>query len=387
MAILITDGREQDTTLESQAALAKANNITIFTIGIGNEDKINYKQLERVATPPHEFHSFKANDFSKLLYNIGNFSWVPMICVKKDHCQEHNCHHICLNNEDESGYNCACRSGYDLTRDKRWCVFSGVNLPKVTLIETGFTQMKFKLDFQSDKAFEYVDHLELSILSNGKSFNKIIPKLSIQNKNFTFNELPHDSEWSAIIMVLDENGNSLTDNVHFNGKTKNPTLSLAAGDVKHNQVQLSWSSNHLNIPSEKTIRWFLYETNAEQGMYTIPADARSNTQIIASLRPATPYYFVLEEKLNNLTASANLTVTTRKPELEIQPIFVGMTSATIKWNRKEYTQGAKGSGVYLFWNLEKSSLLKKQHSTGDMKVNEAQVQISGLVPNSTYLLR
>jgi len=232
-----------------------------------------------------------------------------------------------------------------------------------------------------------VDHFELTILSSGKSLNKIISKDALRDKSYIFNELPHNSNFSAIIMVMDENGNTLTENIHFNGKTNNPTLSLTARDVQHNQVQLNWSSNHMAIATEKTIRWFLFETNVEQGMYTIPADSMSNTQVIASLRPATPYYFILEEKLNNLTASANLTVTTRKPELAIQPTYVGMTSATIKWNRKEYTQDVKGSEVYLFWNLEASSILKKQHSTGDMKVNEKEVQISGLVPNSTYIIR
>ena len=36
VAILITDGRQQDNTLARQASLAKEENIKIFTIGIGN---------------------------------------------------------------------------------------------------------------------------------------------------------------------------------------------------------------------------------------------------------------------------------------------------------------------------------------------------------------
>ena len=44
VAILITDGREQDNTLEFEATQAKNKNITIFTIGIGNEAKIDYRQ-------------------------------------------------------------------------------------------------------------------------------------------------------------------------------------------------------------------------------------------------------------------------------------------------------------------------------------------------------
>ena len=36
VAILITDGRQQDNTLARQASLAKEEKIKIFTIGIGN---------------------------------------------------------------------------------------------------------------------------------------------------------------------------------------------------------------------------------------------------------------------------------------------------------------------------------------------------------------
>ena len=39
VAVLITDGRAQDAILEEQARLAKADNITIFTIGIGDHKK------------------------------------------------------------------------------------------------------------------------------------------------------------------------------------------------------------------------------------------------------------------------------------------------------------------------------------------------------------
>ena len=108
--------------------------------------------------------------------------------------------------------------------------------------------------------------------------------------------------------------------------------------IKHNQVELEWSSNHPEIQSEKTIRWFLFETQHEQGKFTI-VDKTITSQIISSLRPATPYVFVLEEEINGLNISANRTVTTRKPDLEIQTTYRGWTSASVTWNRKEYTEG------------------------------------------------
>ena len=51
--------------------------------------------------------------------------------------------------KDGEGYTCACKAGYTMSRDRLWCVKTGVNLPKIKIMEEGFTNTKIMLNFLS----------------------------------------------------------------------------------------------------------------------------------------------------------------------------------------------------------------------------------------------
>ena len=72
-----------------------------------------------------------------------------------------------------------------------------------------------------------MDHFEVNVLSGGKRYNTIMAASDVQNNDtLVIDKLPHNSEYFATIMVLDKNDNNLTENVHIEGRTKSPTLSL-----------------------------------------------------------------------------------------------------------------------------------------------------------------
>lgn len=153
VAILITDGRQQDNTLARQAYLAKTEeNITIFTIGIGNQKHIKFDELQQVSTAPHQRHAFVADTFDALIETIGNFSWVPRICVEQDACEEAHCHHDCLNVASEKArFTCTCRAGYNLAEsDLSSCIKTGVPDPDVVMDE-GLKGAKFRIKFPEEQ--------------------------------------------------------------------------------------------------------------------------------------------------------------------------------------------------------------------------------------------
>uniref|UniRef100_A0A3Q1GC29 Matrilin 2 n=1 Tax=Acanthochromis polyacanthus TaxID=80966 RepID=A0A3Q1GC29_9TELE len=157
IAMIVTDGRPQD-TVEEIAAEAREAGIQIFAIGVG---RVDMNTLKTIGSEPHSEHVHLVANFSQIETLISVFQsklcggdeshmfFIPLscqhICVSspasyrckcrkgftlnpdgktckaEDTCAvvDHGCQHICANLPD--GYECRCRPGYQLTIDNKTC--------------------------------------------------------------------------------------------------------------------------------------------------------------------------------------------------------------------------------------------------------------------------
>uniref|UniRef100_A0A672GRV4 Matrilin 2 n=1 Tax=Salarias fasciatus TaxID=181472 RepID=A0A672GRV4_SALFA len=115
IAMIVTDGRPQD-TVEEVAAQARQAGIQIFAIGVG---RVDMKTLKSIGSEPHSEHVHLVASFSQIETLISVFQ--SKLCGAADTCAvvDHGCDHICANLPD--GYECRCRPGYQLTIDKKKC--------------------------------------------------------------------------------------------------------------------------------------------------------------------------------------------------------------------------------------------------------------------------
>uniref|UniRef100_A0A3Q1B2X3 VWFA domain-containing protein n=1 Tax=Amphiprion ocellaris TaxID=80972 RepID=A0A3Q1B2X3_AMPOC len=115
IAMIVTDGRPQD-TVEEIAAETREAGIQIFAIGVG---RVDMNTLKTIGSEPHLEHVHLVANFSQIETLISVFQ--SKLCGAEDTCAvvDHGCQHICANLPD--GYECRCRSGYQLTIDNKTC--------------------------------------------------------------------------------------------------------------------------------------------------------------------------------------------------------------------------------------------------------------------------
>ncbi|XP_031642887.1 matrilin-2-like [Oncorhynchus kisutch] len=117
IAMIITDGRPQD-TVEEVAAQARQAGIQIFAIGVG---RVDMNTLRVIGSEPHSEHVYLVANFSQIETLTSVFQ--SNLCGAEDPCDvvDHGCAHICAKVPGVLGYECRCRLGYELNEDERTC--------------------------------------------------------------------------------------------------------------------------------------------------------------------------------------------------------------------------------------------------------------------------
>lgn len=159
IAMIVTDGRPQD-TVEEVAAQARQAGIQIFAIGVG---RVDMNTLRAIGSEPHSEHVYLVANFSQIetLTSVfqsnlcgGVFSLFisrytraliiilmeilriyylyGCVCVRTCMCvyvyvlgtdlcsvMDHQCDHLCVSTP--ASYMCRCRKGYTLNSDGKTC--------------------------------------------------------------------------------------------------------------------------------------------------------------------------------------------------------------------------------------------------------------------------
>ncbi|XP_043972270.1 matrilin-2-like [Gambusia affinis] len=115
IAMIVTDGRPQD-TVEEVAAEAREAGIQIFAIGVG---RVEMKTLKAIGSEPHSEHVHLVANFSQIETLISVFK--SKLCGGSDMCKVvvHQCQHICVSSP--ASYRCRCRKGFTLNPDGKTC--------------------------------------------------------------------------------------------------------------------------------------------------------------------------------------------------------------------------------------------------------------------------
>ncbi|KAM9309426.1 matrilin-2-like [Pholidichthys leucotaenia] len=115
IAMIVTDGRPQD-TVEEIAAQARQAGIQIFAIGVGNVDM---NMLKMIGSEPHSEHVYLVANFSQMETLISVFQ--SKLCGGSAICEvmDHQCEHICVSSP--ASYRCKCRKGFTLNPDGKTC--------------------------------------------------------------------------------------------------------------------------------------------------------------------------------------------------------------------------------------------------------------------------
>ncbi|KAK2844135.1 hypothetical protein Q5P01_010794 [Channa striata] len=109
IAMIVTDGRPQD-TVEEIAAEARQAGIQIFAIGVG---RVDMTILKAIGSEPHSEHVHLVANFSQIETLISVFQ--SKLCGVVDH----QCQHICVSSP--ASYRCKCRKGFTLNPDGKTC--------------------------------------------------------------------------------------------------------------------------------------------------------------------------------------------------------------------------------------------------------------------------
>uniref|UniRef100_A0A8C7M071 VWFA domain-containing protein n=1 Tax=Oncorhynchus mykiss TaxID=8022 RepID=A0A8C7M071_ONCMY len=120
IAMIITDGRPQD-TVEEVAAQARQAGIQIFAIGVG---RVDMNTLRVIGSEPHSEHVYLVANFSQIETLTSVFQ--SNLCGGIDYCDlgNHGCQHDCVSSPES--YVCRCtREGYKLRPDHRTCQSNG----------------------------------------------------------------------------------------------------------------------------------------------------------------------------------------------------------------------------------------------------------------------
>uniref|UniRef100_A0A672GS12 Matrilin 2 n=1 Tax=Salarias fasciatus TaxID=181472 RepID=A0A672GS12_SALFA len=116
IAMIVTDGRPQD-TVEEVAAQARQAGIQIFAIGVG---RVDMKTLKSIGSEPHSEHVHLVASFSQIETLISVFQ--SKLCggdVSMCEVVDHQCQHICVSSP--VSYRCKCRAGFTLNPDGKTC--------------------------------------------------------------------------------------------------------------------------------------------------------------------------------------------------------------------------------------------------------------------------
>uniref|UniRef100_A0A8C7F2M7 Matrilin 2 n=1 Tax=Oncorhynchus kisutch TaxID=8019 RepID=A0A8C7F2M7_ONCKI len=111
IAMIITDGRPQD-TVEEVAAQARQAGIQIFAIGVG---RVDMNTLRVIGSEPHSEHVYLVANFSQIETLTSVFQSNMYYCDLGNH----GCQHDCVSSPES--YVCRCTRGYDLNRDGKTC--------------------------------------------------------------------------------------------------------------------------------------------------------------------------------------------------------------------------------------------------------------------------
>ncbi|XP_076593910.1 matrilin-2-like [Chaetodon auriga] len=115
IAMIVTDGRPQD-TVEEIAAQARQAGIQIFAIGVG---RVDMNTLKTIGSEPHSEHVHLVANFSQIESLISVFQ--SKLCGGSEMCEvvDHQCQHICVSSP--ASYRCKCRKGFTLNPDGKTC--------------------------------------------------------------------------------------------------------------------------------------------------------------------------------------------------------------------------------------------------------------------------
>ncbi|XP_008290436.1 matrilin-2 isoform X2 [Stegastes partitus] len=115
IAMIVTDGRPQD-TVEEVAAQARRAGIQIFAIGVG---RVDMNTLKAIGSEPHSEHVHLVANFSQIETLISVFQ--SKLCGDAEMCDvvDHQCQHICVSSP--ASYRCKCRKGFTLNPDGKTC--------------------------------------------------------------------------------------------------------------------------------------------------------------------------------------------------------------------------------------------------------------------------
>uniref|UniRef100_A0A4W5PNM7 Matrilin 2 n=1 Tax=Hucho hucho TaxID=62062 RepID=A0A4W5PNM7_9TELE len=113
IAMIVTDGRPQD-TVEEVAAQARQAGIQIFAIGVG---RVDMNTLRAIGSEPHSEHVYLVANFSQIetLTSVFQSNLCGDLCSVIDH----QCDHLCVSTP--ASYMCRCRKGYTLNSDGKTC--------------------------------------------------------------------------------------------------------------------------------------------------------------------------------------------------------------------------------------------------------------------------
>ncbi|XP_075322675.1 matrilin-2-like [Odontesthes bonariensis] len=115
IAMIVTDGRPQD-TVEEVAAQAREAGIQIFAIGVG---RVDMNTLKAIGSKPHTEHVHLVANFSQIDTLISVFQ--SKLCGGSEMCDvvDHQCQHICVSSP--ASFKCKCRKGFILNPDAKTC--------------------------------------------------------------------------------------------------------------------------------------------------------------------------------------------------------------------------------------------------------------------------
>ena len=99
-----------------------------------------------------------------------------------------------------------------------------------------------------------MDNIRIRVSTDPVTFLRKSYHDELTTGSILLNGLKHDSKFNVTLEIMDSNNNNLTDSVLISGQTLNPVLVLNKPKIGHDEVELSWTTNHPDIRTQKTIR-------------------------------------------------------------------------------------------------------------------------------------